>query len=190
MEALPAQRLTYPDLPTQRLLLRKIRRTDREDLYNYGRQPELTRYLLWNPYRSLDEVDNFISANLSHYQLGEPASWGIEELESASLVGTVSFVNHDLKHNRVELGYALSPLHWGKGLMPEAIRAVLRYSFRSLNLHRIEAKVITENRNSTQVLLKCGMQLEGTCRDLLLNRGIYHDVDIFAMLAHDFIDQE
>ena len=186
MNAAPAIRLTYPEIRTERLLLRRLRRTDRLDLYAYGQRQEVTRYLLWDSYRSLDDVDHFLTATLQNYQLGEPASWGIEDLESGTVVGTLSYVDHEPRHRRVEIGYALAPDSWGKGYMPEAIAALLRYTFESLNLNRVEARVIPANQSSARVLLKCGFRLEGVLRENLFSRGAYHDVEIYATLARDW----
>lgn len=186
MNTAPAIRLTYPDLRTERLLLRRLRRTDRHDLYAYGSSEQVTRYLLWDSYRSLDDADHFLTATFQNYQLGEPASWGIEELATGAIVGTLSYVDHEPKHHRVEIGYALSPACWGKGYMPEAIAALLRYSFEGLNLNRVEARVIPANQGSARVLLKCGFRLEGLLRENLFSRGAYHDVEVYAILAKEW----
>ena len=186
MERAPATRLTYPDLRTERLLLRRLRRTDRHDLYAYGQQPEVTRYLLWDAYRSLEDVDQFLTATLQHYQLGEPASWGLEELATGVVVGTLSYVDFQPRHRRVEIGYALAPACWGRGYMPEAIGRLLSYSFENLELNRVEARVISENAPSARVLTKCGFRSEGVLREHLLSRGAYHDVEVYSLLASEW----
>ena len=55
------------------------------------------------------------------------------------------------EHARAELGYVLSREHWGKGLMPEALRAVIRFSFGRMGLNRVEARCIAENTASARV---------------------------------------
>jgi [ribosomal protein S5]-alanine N-acetyltransferase len=74
-------------------------------------------------------------------------------------------VNYAPEHARAELGYVLSREHWGKGLMPEAVRAVIRFGFGRMELNRIQARCVAENTASARVMEKAGMTYEGTLRE-------------------------
>ena len=60
-------------------------------------------------------------------------------------------VGYAPEHARAELGYVLAREHWGKGLMPEAVRAVIRFGFERMELNRVEARCIAENQASARV---------------------------------------
>lgn len=86
----------------------------------------------------------------------------------------------------VEVGYSLSREHWGKGLMTEALRAVIGESFRVLQLHRIEAMHFTDNPASGRVMEKCGMIHEGHMRERICCKGVFRDVEMWGILRKDW----
>jgi len=87
-----------------------------------------------------------------------------------------------------EIGYSLSRDYWNRGIMTEALKAVIEYGFSALNLNRIEAQHETTNPASGAVMRKCRMQKEGTLRSRLMNKGRFVDVDLYAILRKDYID--
>lgn len=68
-------------------------------------------------------------------------------------------------HYRAEIGYALQPAHHGKGLMQEALTAVLDYGFHTLQLHSVEANVNPANAASIKILERNGFVQEGYFRE-------------------------
>lgn len=86
----------------------------------------------------------------------------------------------------VEVGYSLSREYWGQGLMTEALSAVIAETFRTLRLHRIEAMHFTDNPASGRVMAKCGMQHEGHLRERIYCKGVFRDVEMWAILRRDW----
>ena len=109
----------------------------------------------------------------------------IELRETGRVVGTIGFVWIDDEHNCAEIGYSLAQEYWGRGLMTEALRAMLEFAFVRLHLNRVEAMFDVRNRASGRVMEKCGMRREGLLRQKLYNKGEYVDVEIWAILARD-----
>ena len=175
-----------PTLETPRLRLRKLSMRDAQDIFDYSQDPQVARYVLWEAQTSLSEARSYIRFMLRKYRLGEPASWGIEWKETGRIIGTIGFMWIQRDNAAAEVGYSLSRAYWNRGIMTEALRALLRYGFRSMNLNRIEAQHETENPASGAVMRKCGMQREGTLRQRLLNKGKFVDVELYAILRRDF----
>ncbi len=98
------------------------------------------------------------------------------------MIGGVSLHNWSKEHNRAELGYEVSRPYWRQGIASEAVRAVLRFAFEELHLHRVEAFPTMDNRASVRLLERLGFTREGTARDvLLMDDGLYHSVGQFSM---------
>ena len=112
-------------LETARLRLRPFRDSDAADVYSYARDPRVGPIAGWPPHQSVDE-----SLEIIHIVFSTPGVFAMELKETGTVIGSVGFVgNHpageftDCPDD--EIGYALSPAFWGRGLMPEAVDAVL-----------------------------------------------------------------
>lgn len=84
------------------------------------------------------------------------------------------------------LGYALGVKYVGNGFMTEAVNLILRYAFKNLKLHRIEANVQPENLPSIAVLMRCGFTKEGFSRKYLKIKGKWRDHERFAIIKEDW----
>ena len=175
-----------PDLPTSRLLLRRLTLHDAADIFAYSRDPEVAQHVLWDAHRTIGESRAYIRYMLRKYRMVEPASWGIEWTANGKIIGTIGFMWIQDDNRAAEVGYSLSRKYWGNGIMTEALEAVLDYGFNTLRLNRIEAVHELTNPASGAVMRKCGMIREGTLREKLFNKGQYVDVDLYAILRKDF----
>ena len=176
-----------PELVTARLLLRQLRLEDVEAIYAYASDPEVARYTTWYPHQSLGDASTFLEDVVNRYQAKEPADWGLVLASSNQLIGTCGFTYIKTAHSRAEVGYAMSRLHWGHGLMTEALDAVLSYGFTALGLNRIEARTVVDNRMSQRVLEKCHMQYEGVLRQQMRIKGQYWDMKMYSILHDDYV---
>lgn len=175
-----------PRLETPRLILRRLEMRDAPDLFDYSRDPQVAKHVLWDAQTSVSEARAYVRYMLRRYRAGEPASWGIEEKETGRVVGTIGYMWYQRDNNACEVGYSLARRRWNRGYMTEALAEVLRFSFEELGVHRVEAQHEVENAASGAVMRKCGMQKEGTLRGRLYNKGRYVDVDLYAMLREDY----
>ena len=123
---------------------------------------------------------------LRRYRSREPASWGIEYLPEGRVIGTIGFMWIQEDNAAAEVGYSLARDYWNRGIMTEALRAVIQYGFDDMALNRIEAQHETTNPASGAVMRKCGMVREGTLRQRLYNKGRYVDVELYAILRRDY----
>lgn len=176
-----------PRLETPRLLLRPMTMRDAPDVFDYSRDPEVARYVLWSAHRSLGESRAYLRYVLKQYREGQPSSWGIVLKSTGRLVGTIGYMAYSSENSTVEVGYSLARSLWNHGLMTEALAAVLAFSFERMRIHRVEAQHDANNPASGRVMLKCGMRYEGRLRGRVYNKGRFIDVDLYAMLHEDWV---
>lgn len=165
--------------------LRPLRAADAAALYAYLRDPvviELTSY----PVVSLPMVEAIIERSLSRWAAGEPSKWGIALQRDDQLVGTCGFNEWSKVHRWAELGFDLAPAHWGKGLMRQAVAAVLQWTYRQDQVNRVHAFVRVDNRRSERLLERSGFVREGCLRSYRLCRGQPHDFYIYGLLRSDW----
>lgn len=178
-----------PPIETPRLLLRKVTMADARDIFAYSRDEEVARHVLWETQRSIRDAREYVRYLQRLYRNDQPASWGIIDKATGRLIGTVGFMSYSADHNSAEIGYSLARDSWNRGIMTEAVRAVLRYAFEKMQLHRVEAQFELDNPASGRVMEKAGMQKEGVLRGRLYNKGRYVDVALYAILREDYMSK-
>lgn len=178
--------MRMPPVETPRLLLRRVALRDAHDMYEYSRDEEVARHVLWAAHRSVWETKAFIRWLIQQYRCAEPSSWCIVEKASGKVVGTIGFMSYQQDNATVEVGYSLARRCWNQGLMTEALSAVLEECFRVMQLHRVEAQHFSANPASGRVMAKCGMTHEGTLRRRIFNKGKFMDVEMWAILRADW----
>lgn len=174
-----------PTLETDRLILRPLRMRDAQDLYDYARDPEVSRHVLWDTHRNISQSRQFLRAAIAQYRRGLPGSFAITLRDSGRMIGTIGFMWINTDYYSAEVGYSLSRDYWNQGIMTEALRAVVAFGFDSLRLNRIEAQHETSNPASGRVMAHVGMRYEGTLRQRLRNKGRFVDVALYAILRGD-----
>ncbi len=174
-----------PTLTTRRLILRRMTMADAVDIFAYSRDPEVSRHVLWEAHRTVNDSKQYLRYVLRQYRSGDPSSWGIELAETGHLIGTIGFMWWNREYRSAEVGYSLSRVYWNQGLMTEALREVMRFGFDEMNLNRIEAQHEITNPASGKVMEKVGMRKEGVLRGRLYNKGKYVDVALYAILRGD-----
>ena len=155
-------------------------------MFAYASDPEVSRYTLWDTHRSIEDSRAFLELVLGKDERGEdPADWGIVYKGDRRFVGACAILIN-AEHARAELGYALSREYWGRGLVPEAVRAMIAFGFEKMDLNRIEARCMVENIASARVMEKAGMTYEGTLRQREFIKGAYRDMKLYAILRSEF----
>jgi ribosomal-protein-alanine N-acetyltransferase len=171
-----------PTLVTPRLRLRPFTETDLEDVWVYASDPEVSRWVKWDTHRSLDDTRAFLRWTVDAYNLPEPSTWAIADVATDRVIGSIGWASWHPTHGRGEIGYVLARHAWGRGLATEAVRAVIRYGFEQLELHKITAHCHVQNIASRRVLERVGMQIEGTLREHLFLKGKWWDLHVMATL--------
>jgi ribosomal-protein-alanine N-acetyltransferase len=173
----------FPELQTQRLLLRKLKSSDAEEILFLRSNDDVLRYLGREPAVSKTEAEEFISKINKNVDENEAILWGIAlQNDPSAIIGTICLWNIKKEHYRGEIGYLLHPNHWRKGIMKEAINCVVDYGFTILGLHSIEALLSPENIASSAVLESTGFIKEGHLKESFYFNGMFGDTAIYSKL--------
>ncbi len=165
--------------------LRPLRLADAPALYAYLRDPAVTELTSY-PQVSVPMVKAMIERALSRWTAGEPSKWAIALLRDDQLVGTCGFNEWSKVHGWAELAFDLARAHWGKGLMRQAVAAVLQWTYTGDLVHRVHAFVRIDNSRSERLLARCGFVREGCLRSYRVCRGQPHDFYIYGLLRSDW----
>ncbi|NLT50498.1 MAG: GNAT family N-acetyltransferase [Ignavibacteria bacterium] len=176
---------SLPQLETSRVKLRKIDLFDTQDIYEYASNPQVSEYLFWDTHKSPITSRKFISNIMQCAIEGRECPWGIEFKETSKIIGTAGFNFCDTRNKKAEIGYALSPQYWNKGIMTEIVNLITVYGFKYLALNRIEARCELENIASHKVLEKCGYTKEGILRQAAFAKGKFKDLYLYAIISSE-----
>ena len=116
--------------------------------------------------------------------------WMIEVKEISEPIGSISVVHLRDEIAEAEIGYCIGQKWWHKGIMTEALTAVIDYLFVEVGMNRITAKHDTNNPHSGGVMKKCGMQYEGIHRAADRNNQGVCDISQYAILREDWNNRD
>ena len=147
-------------LKTERLLLRRWEDSDAENLYEYAKDPDVGPIAGWPPHQSVDESRNVIrnvfqgkEAYAICLKTDEKAIGAIE----LKLNGHTDMTDRD---DECELGYWLGKPFWGQGIMPEAVKEILRHAFEEIGMTKVWVGYYEGNSKSKRVQEKCGFRYQ------------------------------
>jgi ribosomal-protein-alanine N-acetyltransferase len=129
--------------------------------------------------------ERFVSWMSKLFERGNGCAWVIENRRSKTLLGAIRINEIEKKARCGVIGYELHPGSWGKGLMSEALAAVVVCGHSEFNLNRLEAWTCPGNSASDRVLLKNGFTYEGTLRQKSWFKGEFQDLRMFGRLIDD-----
>jgi len=176
----------FPTIETRRLVLRPLALSDAPAIYAYQSDTEIHRYMRSEPPASPDVVRENVSRWLALPAEKRRPIWMIVLKVSDSVVGTISFKQLSREDSSGQLGYEVAREQWGKGIVTEAVRAVLSHGFDTMGLNRIGAYCWEGNTASQRVMEKAGMRYEGTLRQLRYAKGAYRDIRFYSVLAEEW----
>lgn len=176
----------FPELSTERLILRKMTRTDANSLFQFWSDDEVTKYMNMTSFINMEQALYMIDFLNDLYKNKEGIRWGIVRKEDNVLIGTCGFNTWIKRSSRGEIGYELGREYWGKGYITEALKEVLKFGFEETNLNRVEAFVVPEASRSIRVLEKLGFKKEGRLKEYGFWSNRYWDEYIYSLLRKDW----
>jgi len=173
-------------IETKRLILRKFRIEDAEHMFkNWASDPEVSRFLTWPPHPDVQLTRALLADWIGKYEDLGYYNWVIELKEIGEPVGNISVVHLKENIEAAEIGYCLGQAWWGRGIMPEALKAVTEYLFDEVGLNRVAAYHDSNNPKSGRVMQKAGMKLEGVLRGAARNNQGICDKVCYSILRAD-----
>lgn len=176
----------FPRLETPRLVLRQFRTDDLDGLFRCLSNPGTVRFVM-DPVDEPETLRGVLDEYIQGHGEGDSLNWALEEKASGAYAGSVSLQEFSFHDRFSEAAFDLDSMFQGKGLMTEALGAVLDLAFGGMQLHRVEARVVAGNTRSEKLLERLGFRSEGTLRQSFLLQGILRDVRIFGRLSSDRI---
>lgn len=183
-----AEALNFVTLETPRLLLRGI-------------SPEQMRYIFENlpkeeiksilGHRSEQDYEKEVLKHQNGYSSYNRSFklFLLTDKASGTIIGRCGIHNWNAGHRRAEVGYVMEDEQYKKkGLMTEALEAVLEYGFRHMNLNRIEALVGAGNIPSLRLMEKFGFIQEGLLRQHYFASDKFEDSLVFSKLYEEHIN--
>ncbi len=174
------------ELKTDRLTLRKISINDIDDMYEYAKNPDVTKYLTWSPHPDKAYTFEYVTYLQSRYKSGDFFDWAVILPNENKMVGTCGFTRFDFQNNCGEIGYVINPEYHNMGIATDAVGRVIQYGFEKLGLNRIECRFMVDNSASCRVMEKNGMVFEGILRQGMLVKGTYRDIGVCSILRSEF----
>ncbi len=175
-----------PVIDTERLTLRSMRVADAPDMYAYACRPSVTEYLTWTPHESIEHTREYLEYIGQRYRTGDFYDWAVICRADGHMIGTCGFTSINCQSESGEIGYVLNPAYHGQGYATEAVRAVMRFGFDELELHRIEAHYIEGNDASRRLMERVGMSFEGYARESMKIKGKFRTIGTCAILREEF----
>ena len=176
-------------LETPRLLLRRFEMSDDEAmLRNWASDPEVAKYLTWQPHESIDVTRAVLKEWVSSYDKDESYyHWVIVLKALGEPIGSIGAVQRRDDIGMVHVGYCIGRKWWRQGITSEALAALIKYFFEEAGVNRVESRHDPRNPNSGKVMLKCGLKYEGTLKQAdKNNQGGVCDAAYYGLTADDY----
>ncbi len=149
-------------LETERLILRPWEERDTADLFQYASNPEVGPIAGWPVHTSVENSREIIKSVFS-----APETYAIVLKETMQSVGSIGLMigsasDKGIPDTEAEIGYWKGVPYWGQGLIPEAVREMMRHGFDDLNLEKMWCGYFDGNTKSQRVQEKCGFRYHRT----------------------------
>lgn len=173
------------EIRTQRLLLRRFREGDAPAMYrNYTSDALVSRFVTWPTHTSQEMTDGYLTWLLGEYEKENAYRWAIEF--EGEIIGAIDLVRQDERNEVCEIGYCIGSRWWNRGIVTEALKAVIGYLFRETEYHCVTACHDTQNPASGRVMEKAGMREEGVLRARKKRAdGTYSDLRYHSILREE-----
>lgn len=145
-------------LETERLILRRYKMTDAEDMFaNWVTDKEVTRFWDWEPHKNIATTQVLLKQWIQEYENLENYHWVIVCKENSQAIGYIYLNNINDSECSASVHYLLSRKYWSQGLMSEACKRVIEFAFQDVGFLKIHSYHHCDNPASGRVMQKCGM---------------------------------
>lgn len=173
----------FPEILTERLLLRQFTENDLENVFKGLSHPDITKYYGIS-YNTMEETKEQLRFFADLEKNGTGIWWAICSLDNKTFYGAGGLNSLSKEHKKAEIGLWLLPEYWKQGIMSETIPVICKYGFQKLGLHRIEGFVETENVNCKKAIERLNFKHEGTMIDSEIKNGKFISLDIYAIIKN------
>jgi len=179
----------FPTLRTERLTLRELCDEDAEYFHEVYSDTGVMQYISLPDQREEDSRER-MNRNRALFAAGLGIRWAITRRDEPRAIGSCGHWRINKPDLRSEIGFELRRSAWGQGYMQEALTAMLRFGFRELELHSVEAQVDPDNRACRSTLTALGFRQEGHLRENYRIGERYVDTLYFGLIDRDFLSTQ
>lgn len=172
----------FPVLETKRLILRRIEDKDASAFFRLYSDYEVMKYFGREIYSNFQQAVEKVNLEKSAFDNKEAIRWAVTFKPDDEMIGSGGFWKISKEHFRAEIGYDLLPEFHRKGIMTEAVKAMIEFGFEKMKLHSIEANTDPGNIASNIMLEKLGFKLEGNFKENFFFNGKFLDTYTFSLL--------
>ncbi len=171
----------------KRIRLRRLEKEDITFFYKWVNDPQVTKGIsIYLPIGFWEEEEWFDSKKKIHPE-ERPLAIDMRDGEHWRLIGNTSFFNRDTVSRSAEIGIMLGDKSiWNQGYGTESMQLMIRHGFATLNLHRIELRVLEENARAIRAYEKVGFVHEGRQRKAIYQHGKYQDILMMSILRDEW----
>ncbi len=180
----------FPTFDLGDVILRQQEDSDVEDFFKYYTDEEVSKFILCDIPKTIEDGRRELHYWRGVFYQNDGAYFAIADKEANRMIGSIGITSYNSYQSRIELSYDLAKEYWRRGISNRAIEQIVKYTFESWNVNRIEASVSTHNIPSKNLLLKCGFTLEGMLRQHRYHRGVFVDVYFFSLLKEDYLKRQ
>lgn len=183
---------SFPQLVTDRLILRAFRHTDLAALYAIFSDARVTRFYDLDTFTSQHEAERMLAWRMPGPPGEVPGAmrWAIcQSHDPDTVIGSCGFHSCNAGWHSIEIGYELHPACWGHGYAREAVQAMLDHCFTHelpFRVNRVAATTDLDSERSMRLLRGLGFIEEGVLRQYGFWKGKFHDVRLFSLLRQDW----
>ena len=170
----------FPQIETENLILRETTISDAAAIFQIFADDNVTRYHDLQTFTNVAQAKDLIARRKERFKDKQVIRWGIARKKDNLIIGSCGYTIRN--QFQAEIGYELAKKYWGRGIMTDALKAIICWGFSTLELNRIQAMVMVENIASIKLLKKLNFLEEGTLREYGFFKGKFHDLIIFSLL--------
>lgn len=176
----------FPEIKTERLLLRQTQKYDLRALHEMRTSPRVMEYMDTEFPKSINDTQKRYEQEIESFSKGTSVYWTIALKDSNIMIGGAGFWKIIKEHYRAEIGYQLDNKYWRKGYSFEALKAIIEFGFKKMGLHSIEANVNPKNDPSINLLKKLGFEQEAYFKENFYYNGKFLDSAIFSLVVSNW----
>jgi ribosomal-protein-alanine N-acetyltransferase len=177
----------FPELESKRLRFRKLTNADAPEILVLRGNPETMQFIPRPLIKDIEGALAHIKMINDKIDENTDINWAVTEKGTDKCIGIMGFYRTQPEHHRTELGYMITPEHWGKGYVTEAVTVLLDFAFNSLQFHSIEAVIDSRHIASERVLQKVGFVKEAHFKENFYYNNEFTDTVIYGLLKRNFI---
>jgi len=174
-------------IETERLILRRFVEGDAQAMFdNWASRSENLTYVTWNPHLNVEQTRNSIGNWVAFYDNPNYYKWAICLKENPEqVIGDISIIEMNEDDSSCEIGYVLGKNYWSRGLMTEALKAVLDFCFTQAGFQEVKARYVSLNPASSRVMEKAGMSYLKTITNGVERKGYLADLIYYQVSMED-----